>query len=60
MDNEDIYISVRLDDYLDLMTIREFLAVLIDYGVEEWEEFNDALEDFLSEEEGRDNPLELI
>ena len=59
-DDEDIYVSVLLDDYIDLTTVRDFMKTLVEFGVEEWEGFQDALDEFLEDDDQRDDPRELI
>lgn len=51
MDNEPVYISVALDEYIDLINLREFFYVLKEYDIEEWENWKDAVFDFLEEED---------
>lgn len=58
--DDDIYISVALDDYLELVEIRDFLKLLVDYGLEKWSEFPEALEEFLEEDDTRDDPLDNL
>jgi hypothetical protein len=49
MDDEP-YVSVALDEYVDLINLREFFYLLKDFGIEEWENWNEAVFDFLEEE----------
>ena len=32
--DDEIYISVPLDDHLDLMELKEFFLIMKDYGIE--------------------------
>lgn len=58
--DDEIYISVTLDEYLELKELKDFLQILVDYGIEEWEHFDEAIEDFLDEDDSRDDPRELL
>lgn len=58
--DEEIYISVALDEYLELRELFDFMQILKEYGIEEWEHFNDALDDFLEEDDQRDDPRDLF
>lgn len=58
--DEEIYITVALDEYLELKEIFDFMQILKEYGIEEWENFHDALDDFLEEDPQRDDPRDLI
>lgn len=58
--DDEIYISVTLDEYLELKELKDFLQILVDYGIEEWEHFDEAVEDFLDEDDSRDDPRELL
>lgn len=49
--DEDTYISVLLDEYIDLIELKEFVLILRDHGVHEWEGFADALDEFLEDGE---------
>ncbi len=51
MDNEPVYISVALDEYIDLINLREFFYLLKEYDIEKWEFWDDAVFDFLEEED---------
>ncbi len=53
---DDLYISVELDEYLQLRELRDFLTILKEYGLEDWEGFESALNEFLDEDETRDDP----
>jgi hypothetical protein len=55
---EELYISVDLDEYMKLLDIRDYLELLFDYGLEDWDKFKEATEEFL-EEDGRNDPREL-
>ena len=44
------YVSVLLNEYIDLINLKEFSLLLKDYGIEAWEGWNESLTDFLSEE----------
>jgi len=54
--DEDIYVSVLLDEYIDLVELRDFVAILRSHGIEEWEGFEDALEEFLEDDPDRTIP----
>lgn len=56
MDDEP-YVSVRLDEYIDLINLREFMRVLRDWNITEWEFWDEAVEDFLEEENLPDLPF---
>ncbi len=45
--DDETYISVALDEYIELSNLRDFLAILVDNGVEEWEDFEECLDIFL-------------
>lgn len=44
------YVSVPLDEYIDLINLREFFYLLKDFGIEKWEFWDEAVFDFLEEE----------
>lgn len=50
MDDEP-YVSVALDEYIDLINLREFFYTLKEYKIEDWEFWDSAVEDFLAEED---------
>ncbi len=50
MDDEP-YVSVALDEYIDLINLREFFYTLKAAGVENWDYWEEAVADFLSEED---------
>ena len=58
--DDEIYISVPLDEYLELKELRDFLEILVDYDLEDWENFSDALTEFLEEDDSREDPLEKL
>ena len=47
---ETAYVSVPLDEYCDLVNLRDFFFVLRSYGVEDWDFWEDAVRDFLEDE----------
>lgn len=55
--DETPYVSVALDEYVDLINLKEFFYVLKDYNIEEWEFWNQAVYDFLEEENLPDLPF---
>lgn len=57
---DEIYISVALDEYLELRELFDFMQILKEYGIEKWEHFDEAVEDFLDEDEQRDDPRDLL
>ena len=57
---DEIYISVALDEYLELRELQDFMRLLKEFGIEEWEGFDEAVEEFLEEDDQRDDPRELI
>jgi hypothetical protein len=58
--DDEIYISVALDDYLELRELKDFLEILVDYGLKDWEHFDEAVEDFLEDDDSRDDPREFL
>ena len=58
--DDEIYISVTLDEYLELRELFDFMQILKEYGIEKWEHFDEAVEDFLDEDEQRDDPRDLL
>lgn len=58
--DDEIYISVALDDYLELTELKDFLDILVDYGLKDWEHFDEAVEDFLEDDDSRDDPRDFL
>lgn len=58
--DDEIYISVALDDYLELRELKDFLEILVDYGLKDWEHFDEAVEDFLEDDDSRDDPRDFL
>lgn len=58
--DDEIYISVALDDYLELRELKDFLDILVDYGLKDWEHFDEAVEDFLEDDDSRDDPRDFL
>lgn len=58
--DDEIYISVALDDYLELKELKDFLDILVDYGLKDWEHFDEAVEDFLEDDDSRDDPRDFL
>ncbi len=58
--DDEIYISVTLDDYLELRELKDFLITLVDYGLKDWEHFDEAVEDFLEDDDSRDDPRDFL
>lgn len=48
---DEPYVSVLLDEYIDLVNLRDFFYTLKAYGVESWDGWEDALSEFLHEED---------
>lgn len=48
--DEPIYVSTPLDEYIDLTNLRDFFYVLKDFGIEKWENWDQALAEFLDDE----------
>lgn len=46
MDNEIITIEIPRGKYEELIRNSKLLNILFDYGLDEWEEYDDALEEF--------------
>ena len=57
---DDIYVSVELDEYLELIELRDFLRILVEYDLEDWGHFDEALDEFLNEDESRADPREIM
>ena len=53
---ETPYVSVPLDEYCDLVNLRDFFFVLRSYGVEDWDFWEEAVAEFLTEEDLDDLP----
>lgn len=57
MMDEEIYISVPLDEYLILKKLEDFLLILRDNNIEEWEGWHGSVEEFLLEHDIDDTIL---
>ena len=51
--DEEPYISIALDEYIQLRHIQKLLEVFRELGIEEWDKYSEAVDIFL-EEEGED------
>ncbi len=58
-ENEDIYITVELAEYLRLLDLRDFLQDLFDADLENWEGFEEVVTAFL-EDEDRTDPRDEV
>ena len=54
--DEEPFVSVPLDEYIDLINLREFFYTLKDYDIESWEGWEEAVDFFLEEENLDDLP----
>lgn len=48
--DEEPHVSVPLDEYIDLINLRDFFLLLKEYNISDWESWDDAVEEFLEDE----------
>lgn len=48
--DEEPYVSVLLNEYIDLINLKEFFLLLKEYNISDWENWDEAVEEFLNDE----------